>query len=79
MGFGIGILIIGANLYGGVYKLINFIRGKLEVILRIFIGFFLAKTTKKLAKTSKHFKSITKTNKKKLAKTNKSVAKRSKN
>ena len=32
MGFGIGILIIGANLYGGVYKLRILIREKLEEI-----------------------------------------------
>ena len=39
--FGIGILIIGANLYGGVYKLMISIREKLEEMLRIFRGYFL--------------------------------------
>ena len=38
--FGIGILIIGANLYGGVYKLQILIREKLEEFSRIFHRFF---------------------------------------
>ena len=37
--FGIGILIIGANLYRGVYKLRILIRKILEDFSRIFIGF----------------------------------------
>ena len=38
-GFGIGILIIGANLYGGVYKLRILMRENLEEILKKIIGF----------------------------------------
>ena len=47
MGFGIGILITGGNLYGGVHKIQNLIREKLEEILRFSVAKTLRfKTTK---------------------------------
>ena len=42
--FGIGILIIGANLYGGVYKLIILIRETLKDFLQNFSGFWHRKS-----------------------------------
>ena len=41
LAFCIGILIIGANSYGGVYKLIKFNKGKLEEILQTIVCFFV--------------------------------------